>query len=43
MVNIFISYRKCVDYKLALKLKHDEIITISRNLFEQSNLINIQY
>ena len=37
--NIFISHRECADYELALKLRHDRIITISENSFEQSDLI----
>lgn len=30
MADIFINYRKCADYKAALKLKYDKIITIPK-------------
>ena len=40
--NIFINYRERADYKLALKLRHDEIITISGNPFKQSYLTEIE-
>lgn len=42
-VNIFISYEKRTDYKLAFKLRNDKIITIIGDLFEQSNLIKIEF
>lgn len=31
--NIFISHKKYADYKLALKLQYDRIITTPKNLF----------
>ena len=40
--NIFISYRERADYKLALKLRHDGIITTSGNPFKQSDLTEIE-
>lgn len=40
--NIFISYRKYANYKLILKPKHDRIIIISKDFFEQLNLIKIE-
>ena len=41
--NIFISHRERTDYELALKLRHDGIITTSGNLFEQSELTEIEF
>lgn len=43
MADIFISHKKCTDYKLALKLRYDKIITTSGNLFKQSDLIEIEF
>ena len=42
MADIFISHRECADYKLALKLRHDGIITTPGDLFEQSDLTEIE-
>ena len=33
-VDIFISYRKCANYELAFKLRHDRIIITPGDLFE---------
>lgn len=43
MTDIFISYRKRANYKLALKLRHDRIITTTGNLLEKSNLTEIEF
>lgn len=42
IADIFISYRECADYKLALKLRYDGIITTPKNFFKQSDLIKIE-
>lgn len=34
MADIFISHEKCANYKVAFKLKYDEIITILKNCFK---------
>lgn len=42
-VDIFISYRKRIDYISALKLFYDGVITIPSNPFEQFDLIEIEF
>ena len=34
MENIFINYKKYINYKFILKLKYNKIIIISKNLFK---------
>ena len=41
--NIFINHRERTDYELALKLRHDGIITTSGNPFQQSDLTEIEF
>lgn len=40
MIDIFISHREYTDYKFALKLRYNRIITIFGDLFEQLDLTN---
>lgn len=42
IANIFINHRKYTDYKFAFKLRYNKIITILKDLFEQSGLIEIE-
>ena len=41
--DIFINHRERADYKLALKLKHDGIITSCENPFKQSDLTEVKF
>lgn len=41
-IDIFISYKVHIDYKIMLKLRYNQIITIFKNLFEYSDLIEIE-
>ena len=40
--DIFISYKKRIDYELALKLRYNRIITTPKDLFEKLNLTEIK-
>ena len=40
--DIFISHKKRTNYELALKLRHDGIITTLGDIFEKSDLIEIE-
>ena len=40
--DIFISHKKCANYELTLKLRHDGIITTPGDLLEQSDLTEIE-
>ena len=42
-IDIFISDKECTDYELALKQRHDGIITTPGNLFKQSDLTEIEF
>lgn len=43
MATILISHKDIADYELTLQLWHKRIITISGDLFEQSNLTEIKF
>ena len=43
MAAIFISHREQADYELALQLRHEGIITTPGDLFEQSDLTEIEF
>lgn len=43
MATIFISHKKWADCDLILQLRHEKIITIPRDLFEQLDLTEIEF